>query len=190
MEKEKYEPTLEEVEKAEEMAVEGEMTQEQEKMSKERETTFEAGREHGKHEIFTLEKSQFEKEKNNFERESAINKMAEELKLSNEIKEYFLKGLAEYKDGMLTPVKVTEKQLIAIIKELPVIESYDTHYSQEITITQNILDELLKHEELKKVYTSKFLKNDEERDLFRKLEDIIQDRLWKEAWKGASKIRK
>src|SRR3989344_8082003 len=45
MEKEKYEPTLEEVEKAEEMAVEGEMTQEQEKMSKERSGTFEAGQE-------------------------------------------------------------------------------------------------------------------------------------------------
>lgn len=45
MEKEKYEPTPEEVEKAEEMAVEGEMTPEQEKMSKERSETFEAGEE-------------------------------------------------------------------------------------------------------------------------------------------------
>ena len=45
MEKEKYEPTQEEIEKAEEMAVEGEMEPEQEKMTKERLGTLERGRE-------------------------------------------------------------------------------------------------------------------------------------------------
>ena len=43
MEKEKYKTTQEEIEKAEEMAVEGEMTLGQERMSKERSETFEAG---------------------------------------------------------------------------------------------------------------------------------------------------
>ena len=41
MEKQKYEPTQAEIEKAEEMAVEGEMTPEQEKMSNERENGYE-----------------------------------------------------------------------------------------------------------------------------------------------------
>ena len=41
MEKQKYEPTQAEIEKAEEMVVEGEMTPEQEKMSNERENGYE-----------------------------------------------------------------------------------------------------------------------------------------------------
>ncbi len=72
MEKEKYEPTPEEIEKAEEMAVEGEMTPEQEKMSKERSETFEAG--------FNGGLKQWKKGRDNEVREDAARKEAKYMK--------------------------------------------------------------------------------------------------------------
>ena len=59
MEKEKYKPTPGEVEKAEEMAVEGEMTPEQERMSRERSETFEAKRRELASDLYDLVDSKF-----------------------------------------------------------------------------------------------------------------------------------
>ena len=131
MEKEKYKPTPEEVEKAEEMAVEGEMTPEQERMSRERSETFKAGR----HKVLEMTLDEFQSEKDKIE----IDKLIKEMDLSDATESFIRKNLREKsifsynpKTGFLGFMPNDEndnwnsykKKILEIIEKAPKIEVF------------------------------------------------------------------
>lgn len=141
--KESMMPSAEELEKIQREN----LTEEQIAKDKEREDAYKAGMEQGK--------SEAKKPK------SKIEKMAEKFKLSEKVKGYFEDGLVEYKSGLYGPgllepkAGITKEQLLEVIKELPLIWHFELCSARKSNrISEEIVDELLKHKELKSVCAS------------------------------------
>jgi len=165
MEKEKYEPTQEEIEKAEEMAVEGEMTPEQERMSEERSETFEAGAKHGENELLSMNKYDLAKEKMMVD--AGLTREAADLLRKYEVMYDVAHDCLEVK----TLISISEELFLELIEKLPVS-------SVRVSSRRTITEDLIKADDVYQSITKRMLdalRNNKEfgheRSIF--LEDII-----------------
>lgn len=153
---------------------------EQIEKDKTREEVYEAGLKQGKREVYKLETGKFKEGKKEFELDEKLDKQG----LPDKIKEYFKKGLLEYRGEKLVPNRgITESELIETMQSLPVIKEFDMCYlSHSLTTIQRVVEELSKHEELERICTENYYDNisysNELHKIVRKLEDgLIQKKI-------------
>jgi len=144
MEKEKYKTTQEEIEKAEEMAVEGEMTLGQERMSKERSETFEAGAKHGENELLSMNKYDLAKEK--MMADAGLTKEAADLLRKYEVMYDVAHDCLEVK----TLTSVPEELFLELIEKLPVS-------SVKVSSRRKVTEALIKADDVYQSITKRML---------------------------------
>ena len=165
MEKEKYEPTLEEVEKAEEMTNEeakSRLTEEQKKMSSEREATLgvgvRIGNEQGRKEILRMESNKFEEEKANL-------KATEENEFSEKTKKLVLDGAFGIQGSFICPKPYLDKDSF--------LEFFEKTNVKEIDICG--APHLIQEDVFRKLYKRSDLVIRGKKEIRDKLKEIFKD---------------